>query len=145
MDRASDINVVLLSIHPKYADAIFSGSKKVEFRKIRFSRPVSYIVVYVTSPICKVVGYLEVDRIDLDTPSSNWRKYGQLGAISSQDYKTYYAGKESSAAILIKMALKLDRPLRLNELWPDIRPPQSYQYLPRDLFEDISDRSLIPV
>jgi predicted transcriptional regulator len=64
--------VALLSIRPEYAEAILNGTKRVEFRRTRFSRDVSFIVIYATQPVGKVVGWFEVDGIETSTPGE-WR------------------------------------------------------------------------
>lgn len=55
---------VLLSIKPEYAQKIFAGEKKYEYRKRIFKRnDVDMIVVYVTKPVGKVVGEFEIAEI----------------------------------------------------------------------------------
>ena len=46
----------LLSIKPEFAEAIFNGEKKFEYRKVIFKEKVKYIQVYVTKPIGKIIG-----------------------------------------------------------------------------------------
>jgi hypothetical protein len=41
MVECQDRSVVLMSIHPRWADAIMDGRKQVEFRRADFSRPIS--------------------------------------------------------------------------------------------------------
>ncbi len=41
----------LLSIRPQYADAIFRGEKRFEFRRAMFRKEVDVVVVYTTSPV----------------------------------------------------------------------------------------------
>ena len=58
-----DGKVVLLSIKPKYADLILTGSKQVEFRRSWAAQDVGLIVLYSSSPIQKIVGIVEVDSV----------------------------------------------------------------------------------
>ena len=63
---------VLLSIKPKFAEAIFSGEKKFEFRKTIFKENINEVFVYVTSPVCRVVGKFTIESIYKDTPEFIW-------------------------------------------------------------------------
>lgn len=48
---------VLLSIKPRFAEAILDGRKKYEFRKNKFSeKDINCVYIYSTSPIRKIVG-----------------------------------------------------------------------------------------
>jgi predicted transcriptional regulator len=55
---------VLLSIKPEFADKIFCGLKRYEFRKVLFkNRNVKKIVVYASAPIRKVIGVVILDML----------------------------------------------------------------------------------
>ena len=59
---------VILSIKPIYAQAIMNGTKKVEFRKKIFKRPVDKIFVYSSSPEQKIIGFFTISEIVEDEP-----------------------------------------------------------------------------
>ena len=44
----------LLSIKPEFAEAIFNGKKRFEYRKVIFKKEVKYIQVYVTKTVGKL-------------------------------------------------------------------------------------------
>ena len=51
---------VILSIKPEFANKIFNGTKKFEFRRTLFKKKeVKKIVVYASAPISKVIGEFE--------------------------------------------------------------------------------------
>lgn len=55
---------VLLSIKPEFADKIFEGTKRFEFRRAIFKNTnVKKVVVYASSPVQKVIGEFEIDFI----------------------------------------------------------------------------------
>jgi len=55
---------VLLSIKPEFAERIFQGIKRYEFRKAIFrNRNVNKVIVYASAPISKVIGEFEIDDI----------------------------------------------------------------------------------
>lgn len=48
---------VLMSIKPEFADKIFDGSKRYEFRRMIFKQPaVKKVVVYASAPVQMVIG-----------------------------------------------------------------------------------------
>lgn len=49
---------VILSIHPKWAEKIYSGKKEVEWRKSfpTEAAPGMPVLIYETAPVCKVTG-----------------------------------------------------------------------------------------
>ena len=65
MDSSATRNVVLLSIHPEFADRIFDGSKTIELRRISLPPELKHVVVYSTAPVMKIVGYFDVDDLSL--------------------------------------------------------------------------------
>ena len=73
------MKAVLLSIKPEFAEKIFAGTKKFEFRKIIFKhRNINKIIVYASSPIKKVIGEFIIDDIiiaDIDTLWNTTYKY----------------------------------------------------------------------
>lgn len=47
--------VILLSIKPEYAEKIFAGTKKYEYRRHIASEKVEKIIVYSTAPVKQVI------------------------------------------------------------------------------------------
>ena len=124
-------SVVLLSMHPRYVQAILDGHKRVEFRKAAFRRNVQLAVMYATSPVMKIVGFFEVTKIDKGSPQTVWRRYGKLGSTDEAFFFSYYGSRKSAIAISIGEVTKLERPLSLSEFHESVRPPQSFRYLSR--------------
>jgi len=128
-----------MAVHPRFANLIIHGKKKVEFRKRSFSARVSHVVIYATSPIKKVLGFCEVSDIDEGTPNALWVKYGKISGIKKRECMTYYNTSRNAVAIKVKKAKKLDRPLDLRELGRSIKPPQSFMYLSNKQFDVVVD------
>ena len=131
MDSRSP-QVALLSIRPEYAEAILSGDKRVEFRRTRFARRVSFVVIYATQPIGKVVGWFEVDGIDACPPEELWDKFRDCAGIGEDAFLQYYAGSETGYAIRVRTAFRLQRSKTLEHVSGTAKPPQSFAYLPKD-------------
>ena len=126
--------VALLSIRPQFAQAIMDGEKKVEFRKVKFRRAVSHIVVYATDPVRQIVGYFEVAGLTQATPERLWRLYGSLGAIGRRDFRSYYCSSHRGTAIAVGRVCAFRKPLPLSDLGHAVRPPQSFAYIPATAF-----------
>ena len=121
---------ILLSIKPKFVKAIFSGQKKYEFRKQIFKRnDVNKIVVYSSSPECRIVGEIEIDSILCDKPDVIWNLTKNSAGISKMFFDEYFKNKEQAYAIKIKTIEKYERPLKINEIYPNVNPPQSFCYV----------------
>jgi hypothetical protein len=64
---------VLLSIKPRYVEAILKGDKRYEFRKNIFrNKDVENVYIYATSPVKKLVGFFKVGNILEDHPVCLW-------------------------------------------------------------------------
>ena len=124
--------IVLLSIKPAYADAIFAGRKTIEFRRSRIAADIDIVLVYATRPVGQVVGWFEVAGVVESTPSKLWRDYSDQGGIDRHSYVDYFSDTGKAFGILVRRATRLTAPARLEQISPGIRPPQSFQYLAPD-------------
>ncbi|MCE5238997.1 ASCH domain-containing protein [bacterium] len=122
----------MLSIHPRYADAIFQGQKKVEFRRRGFGRDVSHVVVYSTKPVEGITGVFTVETIEYASPVHLWRRYRAVSGLSASRFFEYYAGACEGVAIKVARAARLSKPVRLAEVGARLTPPQSFRYLSQD-------------
>jgi predicted transcriptional regulator len=121
---------ILLSIKPNFVAEISSGKKIFEFRKILYKRrDLKRIVVYSSSPVCRVVGEIEVDDILCDTPSKIWDRTKTAAGISKMSFDKYFEGKNIAYAIKIKSFKPYSEPMRLEMKYPGITPPQSFCYI----------------
>ncbi len=120
---------VLLPIKPKYAKEIFEGTKTVEYRKKKFKRnDVDKIVIYVTSPIKKVIGEVELLDIAVNTPLIIWDKTSQNGGIDKQSYDQYFKNHDLAVAYILGKTSIYSKSKSLKDLNINYYP-QSYVYL----------------
>lgn len=120
---------VLLSIKPEYAYKIFEGTKKFEFRKIRFKNPnIKTVVVYASSPVQKVIGEFEIEDILSFDPDRIWRLTEKYSGISEAFFYEYFANREIAHAIKIKSTTIYSKPLSIKDDF-NAYPPQSFIYL----------------
>jgi predicted transcriptional regulator len=121
---------VLLAIKEEFALKIFEGSKKYEFRKSIFKdKRVNTIVVYVSSPVKKVIGEFEIDSVLKEQPENLWALTKDHAGINKVFYDQYFENRESAYAIKIKKTLKYKKPKTLFEDFKISFAPQSYVYL----------------
>lgn len=132
--------IALLAIQPRFADAIFGGQKKVEFRRVRFRCSVTHVVVYVSSPTRRIIGYFEVSGVVEGDPRVLWSLYKSVGCMKKNEFFFYFNKRKSGIAIEIGTITKLKRPVSLRSLDASLVPPQSFTYLRPEQFKRIANR-----
>lgn len=121
---------VLMSIKPEFVDRIISGEKSYEFRRVLYKRTdITHIVVYASSPVCRLVGEIEVASIHSDTPDNLWEKTKDKAGISEQFFFAYFSGRDKAHAIEVKSFLPYDEHIKLKDKYPTLVPPQSFCYV----------------
>ena len=118
----------MLSIKPSYAEAIFRGEKRFEFRRAIFRKPVAVVVVYTSSPVSRVVGEFDIEAIITDTLEGLWKRTKHSAGIDRERFFSYFAGREVGHAIVIGSVRRYPRSLDLSSNF-GMRPPQSFAYL----------------
>lgn len=121
---------VLISIKPKYAAHIFSGTKKVELRKRKPNiLPGARIWIYATAPVAALKGYANLEQIVTAVPSEIWKRFGICSAVSKPEFDHYFAGCQIAHALVLSDVHVLDRPLMLEQIRQMVRgfhPPQFF-------------------
>ena len=121
-----------LSIHPRWANAIVDGRKTVELRRRAPGvEPGATALLYATSPDCCLVATALVRGVvSLPLPQL-WAQFGNPAAVTRAEFRRYFRGKRTGAAIELEAVRSLAAPVglhRLREL--GIRPAQGWRYLP---------------
>jgi predicted transcriptional regulator len=131
---------VLLSIRPHFAERIFNGTKKYEYRKAIFSRAdVQKVIIYASSPVKKIVGEFQIAEIIWDKPESIWLKTHVSAGVNRDFFFQYFTGKDKGYAINIKHYKKYAAPVNPWDVLPDFTPPQSFIYIDsKNLFAPLS-------
>ena len=121
---------ILLSIKPNYVAKIICGAKLYEFRRTLYRRKdVKTIVVYSSSPVCRVVGEIEIEDVLCDSPERLWNKTHRAAGITKDKYEKYFQGRDLGYAIKIKAYHPYPEPLKLCEMYPGVTAPQSFCYV----------------
>ena len=120
---------VLLSIHPEYANAIFSGKKGFEFRRVLPKRTVHEVFVYATAPISRVIGRFLIEEIYEGTPDELWKRTEPPAGVSKEKFDAYFEGKRIAFAIKVSDPILFSRPKPLSTYLTSKTPPQSFCYI----------------
>jgi predicted transcriptional regulator len=117
-----------LSIKPVYAEAIFAGKKRFEFRRSIFRENIQIVIVYMSSPVMQVVGEFSVEGIITDDVANLWGRTARHAGIDREAFMDYFSGKDKGHAIKIGNVRRYDEPRDLQETY-GVKPPQSFLYL----------------
>ena len=121
---------VLLAIKEEFASKIFDGSKQYEFRKSIFKDDrVKTVVVYVSSPVQKVIGEFDIDTVINDSPDRLWNLTKAQSGITKEFFDVYFANRNNAYAIKIKQTRMYRQPKHLMADFNIGFAPQSYVYL----------------
>jgi predicted transcriptional regulator len=124
-------NDILVSIKPKYAHQILSGSKLIEIRK-RFSEKWtgSRAVLYASSPEKALIGEATVHSVTTGRPADIWGRFGPIIGCSPDEFTEYVGSANKVSAIELGGAIPYKQPIGLAQLshlvQEDLRPPQSF-------------------
>ena len=120
----------ILSIKPKYCEAIASGIKKYEFRRRIFKDVyrVKGVYIYSTSPVRRLVGEFQVGEIISGEPENVWQQCKEYGGISENEFFAYFKNTNTAYAIEIDN-LRMFNPLDPRDIIDEFNPPQSYRYI----------------
>jgi predicted transcriptional regulator len=116
----------LFSLWPFYAEALWRGEKRYEFRRTRLSlQPGDRVLVYETRPVSAVTGEFLVGGVFYE-PVANLRQITVSGGGPGLD--EYLAGVSCASALRVVSPIKYPRPRALSEFGV-AHPPLSYQFL----------------
>ena len=125
---------ILLSIKPNFVAEILNGEKQFEFRRTLYKRrDLKTIVVYSSSPVCRLVGEIEVEDILSEKPDKLWKLTKSAAGITKEYFQNYFSGKHQAYAIKIKAFHPYEKPMVLADKYPGVTPPQSFCYVESEL------------
>lgn len=132
---------ILMSIRPRFADAILAGEKSQELRR-RFSGggPGTRVFIYASSPVRQLVGAFEIGTVDTMPRWLVARRRRRATTLTSAEISDYLDGVQHGTLIGIEDPFYLSAPICLQQLraW-GVEPPQSYRYLSNHVVELIQE------
>jgi predicted transcriptional regulator len=123
---------LVLSLRPRFADAILDGRKTAELRRQRVGAPAgTRIILYSSTPVMAVVGTARIAAVHTLQPGSAWRRFGRRLQLQRDEFDNYLTGCLAACVVELEHVQRLDSPLPLGQLHQltRFRPPQSYRYL----------------
>lgn len=124
--------VLLLSLRPRFANAILDGTKTVELRRRPVNAaPGTRVILYSTAPTMAIVGTARLRTVDIRGPRAAWSRHRRDLALSKDEFDAYLEGSEHAYLLHLTQVCRLDEPLHLHQLRRDggFRPPQSFRYV----------------
>ncbi|MCL3782741.1 ASCH domain-containing protein [Prolixibacteraceae bacterium JC049] len=118
--------VCIMSIKPKFFNLISEGNKLVEYRKVS-PKKTSKIYLYVSRPVKRICGIIEVEKIETGTIQEIWSKTKKISGIESSEYFDYCGNKETITALYIEKFTPIKATLP-STLISNFRAPQNYFY-----------------
>lgn len=133
--------MIVLSLKPRYADAILSGVKTVELRRIepKISDP-TRALIYASTPVKALLGTCIVESVTTDRLAVLWKAYGSRTGLAHAEFRDYFEGLEMGSALALSGARRFGRPIALADLRASRRmerPPQSYSYVDTAIGEQL--------
>lgn len=124
---------IVLSVRPPMAEALMSGLKKHEFRRVRprINRG-DIVYVYATSPVSAILGTFTCGEISEGKPESLWRSLRASEHTPRETFEDYFAESELAAAIEVLEPEPWSEPLHLRAIRRQVAtfsPPQSYRFV----------------
>jgi predicted transcriptional regulator len=108
---------ILISLEPRYAEGILSGTKQVELRRRKMNVEEGTIVwLYVKHPVASIVGHAKVKSVHSLAPSTLWKRFGTVAGVSRAEFFKYFEGIRSGVALLLEAGERLPVPVSLNRL-----------------------------
>jgi predicted transcriptional regulator len=128
---------LLVSMKPKYAEQILSGSKLVEIRKKFSGKWVGCkAILYSSSPQKALVGEATVRSVTSGTPADIWSRFNATVGCTFDEFSAYVGSAKQVSAIELDAVFPYKEPISLAQishlLGEDLRPPQSYCNLKLD-------------
>jgi predicted transcriptional regulator len=120
--------LILIALRPSFAEAIYNRSKLFEFRRVKAKiRPDDRILVYESAPISKVTGEFNVGKVVYGKPSQilNLEPNSNSRTAAAQ----YLTGAKLCTAIEVVNPIRWEQSMKLGNLYPSLRPPQSYLFI----------------
>jgi predicted transcriptional regulator len=139
----TDVPPLMISIKPKFAQAIMSGEKRVEIRRSFSAKWADQrLCIYSSAPEQKLLGEATVTSVVAATPEDIWAAFGKDISCNRAEFDQYADGASKLVAIALGDVRKYERPLRLNDIrafsGTPFSPPQSHRTLElKDNFESV--------
>ena len=125
--------MVVLSLKPRFAEAILAGDKTVELRRTepKIVAP-TRALLYATTPVRALLGTCIITNVKSADLSALWREHGSSVALLYEEFLQYFEGVEVGTALTLTEPRPFSRRIPLQDMRAkprSFRPPQSFAYV----------------
>ena len=125
--------MVILSLKPRFAEAILEGLKTVELRRTEPKIEVpTRALLYAASPVRSLIGTCIITSVWSANLGDIWRKYRQEVGLPYREFQQYFKGVDKGTALALIQPQEFSRWVPLQDLRArreGFRPPQSFAYV----------------
>ncbi len=125
--------MVVLSLKPRFAEAILVGDKTVELRRTMPKIVVpTRALLYAATPMRALLGTCIVTDVASADLAVQWREYGSRTGLLFHEFQHYFEGVDAGAALTLAHPQPFSRKIPLEDLRATprgFRPPQSFAYV----------------
>lgn len=124
-------NNLLMSMKPKFAERLLTGSKLIEIRKKFSAKWVgSKVTLYASRPLGALLGEATIKTVVCGKPIDIWNKFGSQIGCSWEEFAEYVSSADEISAIQLTDITPYREPIPISQishlLNENLRPPQSY-------------------
>jgi predicted transcriptional regulator len=120
----------LISIRPRFVDAMFRGEKWIELRRRQLHVSAGHLLfVYETAPVMAIRGIVEVTRVVNQPLADLWALVAPGACVTRSEYETYFAGQSRASAIYLASPRAFGSALTLSTIRaasPLFHPPRTW-------------------
>ena len=125
--------MLVLSLKPRFAEAILSGNKTIELRRVepRIAVP-TRALIYASTPTRSLIGQCVVHKVLRLPLATLWQRFGTHTALTHREYRDYFTGTDTGVALLLSNPARLPTQVPLLKLQQSVdrfRAPQSFAYV----------------
>ena len=125
--------MIVLSLKPRFAEAILTGDKTVELRRTEPKIVVpTRALLYATTPVRALLGTCIITSVKSADLAALWWEYGSRTALLDQEFQQYFEGVDVGTALTLTRPQAFSRQIPLQDLRSkpgSFRPPQSFAYV----------------
>ena len=125
--------MVVLSLKPRFAEAILAGVKTVELRRTEPKIVVpTRALLYAASPMRALLGTCIITSVRSTDLAALWREHGSHAALSYEEFLGYFEGVDVGTALTLTEPWRFSRRVPLQDMRAkpkSFRPPQSFAYV----------------
>ena len=133
MQELDQDRMVVLSLKPRFAEAILAGDKTVELRRTEPKIVVpTRALLYATTPVRALLGTCVVINVKSAHLADLWREHGSRTALLDKEFQQYFEGLDVGTALTLTQPRSFSQPILLQDLRAiprSFRPPQSFAYV----------------